>query len=155
MNTVVLEKTHTPVRVELRRNASDFLDGSRFYYAYFFTAAGCFGSARVTDSVFLPIEVPSMTQKARDNFALAAKALEKEIFRLAAFLNANGEDRGDLESEVALQWNIKKRGRKALEDEPMIRTSILLTAEDKEKLQLLGGAAWIRAQIRAARVGEL
>jgi hypothetical protein len=96
-----------------------------------------------------------MTQKARDNFALAAKALEKEIFQLAAFLNANGEDKGDLESEVALQWNIKKRGRKALEDEPMIRTSILLTAEDKEKLQLLGGAAWIRAQIRAARVGEI
>ena len=46
--TITLKKNSVDVRVELRRNDSDFIGDDRAYYTYFFSKAGCFGSAKVT-----------------------------------------------------------------------------------------------------------
>lgn len=81
--------------------------------------------------------------------------LKGDILRLAAFLNKEEENKGDLESSLSLQWAIAKRGRPALDDKPLVRTTILLRQEEKDKLKLLGGSSWIRNQIRMARIGEL
>lgn len=56
---------------------------------------------------------------------------------------------------IDLQWALAKRGRPSLDDKPLIRTTIMLTEEDKEKLKVLGGSSWIRNQIRMARIGEI
>lgn len=47
--TITLKKNSVDVRVELRRNDSDFIGDDRAYYTYFFSKAGCFGSAKVTE----------------------------------------------------------------------------------------------------------
>lgn len=47
--TITLKKNSVDVRVELRRNDTDFIGDDRAYYAYFFSKAGCFGSAKVTE----------------------------------------------------------------------------------------------------------
>ena len=153
--TVTMKKQKAEVRVELRRNPNDFIGSDRFYYAYFFAKAGCFGSAKVTAEDIYPIEVPSNTVKENENFKEALAVLREDILRLAAFLNQNEENKGDLESDIDLRWSITKRGRPSLDDKPLIRTTILLSEEDKEKLKLLGGSSWIRNQIRMARFGEL
>ena len=123
--TITVKKNSVDVRVELRRNDSDFIGDDRAYYTYFFSKAGCFGSAKVT---------------------------EKEVY---PFLNKENENKGDLESTLDLQWALAKRGRPSLDDKPLIRTTIMLTEEDKEKLKVLGGSSWIRNQIRMARIGEI
>ena len=74
---------------------------------------------------------------------------------IASFLNKENENKGDLESTLDLQWALAKRGRPSLDDKPLIRTTIMLTEEDKEKLKVLGGSSWIRNQIRMARIGEI
>ena len=153
--TVTLKKNIVDVRVELRRNANDYIGEDRFYYAYFFTQAGCFGSAKVTEKEIFPIDVPSNTTKENENFKDALVQLKDDILRLAAFLHKEEENKGDLESSLSLQWAISKRGRPALDDKPLVRTTILLRQEEKDKLKLLGGSSWIRNQIRMARIGEL
>ena len=40
--TITLKKNSVDVRVELRRNDSDFIGDDRAYYTYFFSKAGCF-----------------------------------------------------------------------------------------------------------------
>lgn len=153
--TITLKKNSVNVRVELRRNDNDFIGSDRAYYAYFFSKSGCFGSAKVTDKEVFPMECESFTRKENENFKEALKTLQPDIFRLASFLNKENENKGDLESTIELQWALTKRGRPSLDDKPLIRTTILLTEEDKEKLKLLGGSSWIRNQIRMARFGEI
>lgn len=153
--TITLKKNSVDVRVELRRNEHDYIGEDRAYYAYFFSKAGCFGSAKVTEKEIFPMECESFTRKENENFKEAAAALKADILRLASFLNKEKEDKGDLESTLNLQWALAKRGRPSLDDKPLIRTTILLTEEDKEKLKLLGGSSWIRNQIRMARFGEI
>ena len=93
--------------------------------------------------------------KERENFKDALASLQPDILKLASFLNKENENKGDLESTLDLQWALAKRGRPSLDDKPLIRTTILLTEEDKEKLKVLGGSSWIRNQIRMARIGEI
>ena len=52
--TITLKKNSVDVRVELRRNDTDFIGDDRAYYAYFFSKAGCFGSAKVTEKEIFP-----------------------------------------------------------------------------------------------------
>ena len=52
--TITLKKNSVDVRVELRRNDSDFIGDDRAYYTYFFSKAGCFGSAKVTEKEVYP-----------------------------------------------------------------------------------------------------
>ena len=153
--TITLKKNSTDVRVELRRNENDFIGEDRAYYGYFFSKAGCFGSAKITDKDIYPMECESFTRKETENFKEALNALKPDILRLASFLNKENENKGDLESTVNLQWSLSKRGRPSLDDKPLIRTTILLSEEDKDKLKLLGGSSWIRNQIRMARLGEM
>lgn len=148
--TITLKKNSVDVRVELRRNDTDCA-----YYAYFFSKAGCFGSAKVTEKEIFPIDCESFTTKERENFKDALAPLQPDILKLASFLNKENENKGDLESTLDLQWALAKRGRPSLDDKPLIRTTILLTEEDKEKLKILGGSSWIRNQIRMARLGEI
>ena len=54
--TITLKKNSVDVRVELRRNDTDFIGDDRAYYAYFFSKAGCFGSAKVTEKEIFPID---------------------------------------------------------------------------------------------------
>ena len=153
--TITLKKNSVDVRVELRRNDSDFIGDDRAYYTYFFSKAGCFGSAKVTEKEDYPIEYESFTTKERENFKDALASLQPDILKLASFLNKENENKGDLESTLDLQWALAKRGRPSLDDKPLIRTTIMLTEEDKEKLKVLGGSSWIRNQIRMARIGEI
>lgn len=153
--TITLKKNSVDVRVELRRNDTDFIGDDRAYYAYFFSKAGCFGSAKVTEKEIFPIDCESFTTKERENFKDALAPLQPDILKLASFLNKENENKGDLESTLDLQWALAKRGRPSLDDKPLIRTTILLTEEDKEKLKILGGSSWIRNQIRMARLGEI
>ena len=68
-------------------------------------------------------------------------SLQPDILKLASFLNKENENKGDLESTLDLQWALAKRGRPSLDDKPLIRTTIMLTEEDKEKLKVLGGSS--------------
>ena len=61
--TITLKKNSVDVRVELRRNDSDFIGDDRAYYTYFFSKAGCFGSAKVTEKEVYPIDCESFTTK--------------------------------------------------------------------------------------------
>ena len=54
--TITLKKNSVDVRVELRRNDTDFIGDDRAYYAYFFSKAGCLGSANVTVKEIFPID---------------------------------------------------------------------------------------------------
>ena len=153
--TITLKKNSVDVSVELRRNDTDFIGDDRAYYAYFFSKAGCFGSTKVTEKEIFPIDCESFTTKERENFKDALASLQPDILKLASFLNKENENKGDLESTLDLQWALAKRGRPSLDDKPLIRTTILLTEEDKEKLKVLGGSSWIRNQIRMARLSEI
>ena len=64
--TITLKKNSVDVRVELRRNDTDFIGDDRAYYAYFFSKAGCFGSAKVTEKEIFPIDCESFTTKERE-----------------------------------------------------------------------------------------
>ena len=140
--TITLKKNSVDVRVELRRNDSDFIGDDRAYYTYFFSKAGCFGSAKVTEKEVYPIDCESFTTKERENFKDALASLQPDILKLASFLNKENENKGDLESTLDLQWALAKRGRPSLDDKPLIRTTIMLTEEDKEKLKVLGGSGF-------------
>ena len=61
--TITLKKNSVDVRVELRRNDTDFIGDDRAYYAYFFSKAGCFGSAKVTEKEVYPIDCESFKRK--------------------------------------------------------------------------------------------
>ena len=61
--TITLKKNSVDVRVELRRNDTDFIGDDRAYYAYFFSKAGCFGSAKVTEKEIFPIDCESYKGK--------------------------------------------------------------------------------------------
>lgn len=88
---------------------------SRAYYAYFFSKAGCFGSAKVTEKEIFPIDCESFTTKERENFKDALASLQPDILKLASFLNKENENKGDLESTLDLQWALAKRGRPSLD----------------------------------------
>ena len=153
--TITLKNNSVDVRVELRLNDSDYIGDDLAYYTYFFSKAGCFCSAKVTEKEVYPIDCESFTTKERENFKDALASLQPDILKLASFLNKENENKGDLESTLDLQWALAKRGRPSLDDKPLIRTTIMLTEEDKEKLKVLGGSSWIRNQIRMARIGEI
>lgn len=153
--TITLKKNSVDVRVELRRNDSDFIGDDRAYYTYFFSKAGCFGSAKVTEKEVYRSTANLSQRKKEKNFKDALASLQPDILKLASFLNKENENKGDLESTLDLQWALAKRGRPSLDDKPLIRTTIMLTEEDKEKLKVLGGSSWIRNQIRMARIGEI
>ncbi len=152
MAVTTLTKVKENVRVELRRNPNDYIGGERFYYAYFFSKAGCFGSAKVTKNEIHPIRIPNRTKNEEQNFYSALEVMQEDIKVLAGLLNESGEDKGDLETEVDGQLVVRKRGRPSIDEKPLLRTTVLLTQEDKDKLKLLGGATWIRNQIRIARM---
>lgn len=153
--TITLKKNSVDVRVELRRNDSDFIGDDRAYYTYFFSKAGCFGSAKVTEKEVYPIDCESFTTKRKRKLQGRLGFSAAGHSQLASFLNKENENKGDLESTLDLQWALAKRGRPSLDDKPLIRTTIMLTEEDKEKLKVLGGSSWIRNQIRMARIGEI
>ena len=120
--TITVKKNSVDVRVELRRNDSDFIGDDRAYYTYFFSKAGCFGSAKVTEKEVYPIDCESFTTKERENFKDALASLQPDILKLASFLNKENENKGDLESALDLQWALAKRGRPSLDDKPLIRS---------------------------------
>lgn len=152
--TITLKKNSVDVRVELRRNDTDFIGDDRAYYAYFSAKPAASALPKWLKRNF-PIDCESFTTKERENFKDALASLQPDILKLASFLNKENENKGDLESTLDLQWALAKRGRPSLDDKPLIRTTILLTEEDKEKLKVLGGSSWIRNQIRMARLSEI
>lgn len=48
-----------------------------------------------------------------------------------------------------------KRGRPPLSDKPSVKFTLKMPPEDRQELELLGGAEWIRQQIHKARKRRL
>ena len=111
--TITLKKNSVDVRVELRRNDSDFIGDDRAYYTYFFSKAGCFGSAKVTEKEVYPIDCEIFHNERKRKLQGRLASLQPDILKLASFLNKENENKGDLESTLDLQWALAKRAVRA------------------------------------------
>lgn len=148
------DKHTEKVRFELRRGPNDFIKDKRAYYAYVLSNGVCIGSAKMSSEVLIPVEVKTRTAKEAANFKIIIDTIEEDLKCFAGLLDESGENRGELEQEIENLWIIKKRGRPVSEEGLLVRTTILLSEEDKNKLKVLGGSSWIREQIRKAQLPD-